>query len=453
MFAARGYQVVLQSVRGTFGSGGDFDPTVSNEAADGADTIAWLRQQPWYTGTFVTAGISLPRYGAVGPAVRPPRIWRARSSSSATTTSRASWGTGAFAVNDHLLWSYAVTHQEDPWRPVIIPRSPPSGVIERTSARVPLVGADRQLLGDGAPWWEGWFEHPDVDDPYWDRHSSTTHSTVQPCPCCWWAAGGTCSSADHRAIPPAARPGVDVALTIGPWTHGHMTTKGRTTGSCGDADLAGPASDRTARPTPESGAHIRDRRRWLAPPSDWPPATTAHGSWNRSGTRTRRGRPPVHVHIRSAPTHPTIGGPLLSNTGGYLRDERLAESGMCWRSPASRWLRMSTRTAPQWSNCWTTRPTTRTSTCSSGSPKWIEKAGPNVSDGYRRLVLDGGGANRFGWCWMRSPTGSGPAPGSGCWWPAVRIHGFTQPGHRENQGSGHPMQPATHTIHHAARRG
>lgn len=45
IYAARGYHVVLQSVRGTFGSGGVFEPMV-NEAADGADTVAWLREQP-----------------------------------------------------------------------------------------------------------------------------------------------------------------------------------------------------------------------------------------------------------------------------------------------------------------------------------------------------------------------------------------------------------------------
>ncbi|HSS23476.1 MAG TPA: CocE/NonD family hydrolase, partial [Mycobacterium sp.] len=37
-YAARGYHVVLQSVRGTFGSGGVFEPMV-NEVADGADTV------------------------------------------------------------------------------------------------------------------------------------------------------------------------------------------------------------------------------------------------------------------------------------------------------------------------------------------------------------------------------------------------------------------------------
>ncbi len=57
LYAARGYHVVLQSVRGTFGSGGDFEP-MANEAADGADTVAWLREQPWFTGRFATIGAS-----------------------------------------------------------------------------------------------------------------------------------------------------------------------------------------------------------------------------------------------------------------------------------------------------------------------------------------------------------------------------------------------------------
>ena len=44
-YARRGYAVVLQSVRGTFGSDGEFTPVV-NEEHDGQDTVAWLREQP-----------------------------------------------------------------------------------------------------------------------------------------------------------------------------------------------------------------------------------------------------------------------------------------------------------------------------------------------------------------------------------------------------------------------
>ena len=49
VYASRGYHVVVQSVRGTFGSGGGFSPMV-HEIADGADTAAWLRDQAWFTG-------------------------------------------------------------------------------------------------------------------------------------------------------------------------------------------------------------------------------------------------------------------------------------------------------------------------------------------------------------------------------------------------------------------
>src|SRR4051794_34373016 len=45
-----GYAVVWQDCRGAFASEGEFTPVV-NEADDGADTIAWLREQPWCDGT------------------------------------------------------------------------------------------------------------------------------------------------------------------------------------------------------------------------------------------------------------------------------------------------------------------------------------------------------------------------------------------------------------------
>ena len=41
LYAERGYQVVVQSCRGTFGSGGEFVP-VRNEQADGLATLEWV---------------------------------------------------------------------------------------------------------------------------------------------------------------------------------------------------------------------------------------------------------------------------------------------------------------------------------------------------------------------------------------------------------------------------
>jgi uncharacterized protein len=52
-----GYAVVYQDCRGAFRSGGEFTPML-NEPDDGADTIAWLLEQPWCDGHIGSYGPS-----------------------------------------------------------------------------------------------------------------------------------------------------------------------------------------------------------------------------------------------------------------------------------------------------------------------------------------------------------------------------------------------------------
>ena len=56
-FAARGYVVVNQDCRGCFGSEGDVNFLVP-EAEDGADTLAWIKRQPWASGVVGSFGTS-----------------------------------------------------------------------------------------------------------------------------------------------------------------------------------------------------------------------------------------------------------------------------------------------------------------------------------------------------------------------------------------------------------
>ena len=58
----RGYAVVVQDVRGRYGSAGEFVPYL-NEGKDGYDTIEWAAAQPWSNGKVGTFGLSYP--GAV----------------------------------------------------------------------------------------------------------------------------------------------------------------------------------------------------------------------------------------------------------------------------------------------------------------------------------------------------------------------------------------------------
>jgi uncharacterized protein len=57
LIAERGYQVVIQSCRGTFGSGGVWEP-FRHEEADGHRALAWLAEQPWWSGRLGTFGAS-----------------------------------------------------------------------------------------------------------------------------------------------------------------------------------------------------------------------------------------------------------------------------------------------------------------------------------------------------------------------------------------------------------
>ena len=70
VLAERGFQVFMQSCRGTAGSGGEFVPQV-NEQRDGLATLRWLREQPWCNGTIATSGMSYLGYTQYAMATHP----------------------------------------------------------------------------------------------------------------------------------------------------------------------------------------------------------------------------------------------------------------------------------------------------------------------------------------------------------------------------------------------
>ncbi|MFI7133664.1 CocE/NonD family hydrolase [Nonomuraea sp. NPDC050153] len=61
LLAERGYQVVFQNCRGTFGSTGEFEPS-RNEREDGLATLEWLATQPWFSGSVAMFGLSYYGY-------------------------------------------------------------------------------------------------------------------------------------------------------------------------------------------------------------------------------------------------------------------------------------------------------------------------------------------------------------------------------------------------------
>ena len=72
--AERGFQVLIQSTRGTFGSDGPFDP-LRREREDGLDTLEWVIRQPWFGESMILYGASYLGFvqWAVADAV-PPHV-------------------------------------------------------------------------------------------------------------------------------------------------------------------------------------------------------------------------------------------------------------------------------------------------------------------------------------------------------------------------------------------
>jgi hypothetical protein len=226
-FAARGYHVVLQSCRGTGGSTGTFEPMV-REAEDAQDTIAWLREQPWFDGNLATMGMSYVAFTQWALLADPPPELRASVMVAGPHDfSQAVWENGSFALETYLGWSDRNTvpfeNRPSPLRQLAGNRRVANR--ERAAfAVLPMAQAAQSLLNGGAPWYRDWLDHPDLADPYWRRYNFT--DALQRVRTPTLLVGGWQDifvwQTAHQYATLRSR-GIDVALTLGPWTHaGHV---------------------------------------------------------------------------------------------------------------------------------------------------------------------------------------------------------------------------------------
>src|SRR6516225_6918914 len=120
LYAERGYQVVIQSCRGTFGSEGDLVP-VRHEQADGHATLEWVASQPWFNGRLVMWGASYLGMTQWAIAEDPPDFVKALDLQVTAADFRNSivYPGGSFPLETLLAWLYQVKHQELGWRSVL----------------------------------------------------------------------------------------------------------------------------------------------------------------------------------------------------------------------------------------------------------------------------------------------------------------------------------------------
>ena len=107
--AREGWAVVLQDVRGRWGSEGVFDP-MAQEGADGAAAVAWCAEQPWSTGRVAMTGGSYQGYAQWAAALERPAALHAIAPSITTPFLGANWFRegGAFRVGAWALWALSI---------------------------------------------------------------------------------------------------------------------------------------------------------------------------------------------------------------------------------------------------------------------------------------------------------------------------------------------------------
>ncbi len=220
VFAERGYHVLYVSCRGTFGSGGTFEPMVS-EVDDGHDVVAWMRDQPWFTGRFGTLGgsyLGFTQWALL--ADPPPEMAAAVISVAPHDFSRYVWGTGAFRL-DFLGWSHMVVHQEDGGTLRGLLRM---ATAERRNAvamnELPLTAAANTYLDGRGPWYTDWVTRSDLDDPFWKSMNLTRALDRVDIPVLLisgWHDLFLEQTLEQYAHLRAR--GVHVAMTVGPWGH------------------------------------------------------------------------------------------------------------------------------------------------------------------------------------------------------------------------------------------
>lgn len=220
LFAEQGFHVVLQSCRGTGGSGGAFD-LWRNEAADGQATVSWLREQPWFNGTLGTVGPSYLGYTQWALALDPPPELKAMVVQVGLHDPYALFHTdGALRLENALAVGMGMTYQHQGMGPFLRATLRLQRRLRDVITARPLRGAYVSALGGEVPWLDAVMTHPDPKDTFWRGASSAESAERLRVPTAL-IAGWHDALVDQtfEQYDRLRRGGCETALLVGPWTH------------------------------------------------------------------------------------------------------------------------------------------------------------------------------------------------------------------------------------------
>ena len=333
LFAEQGYCVLLQSTRGTDGSGGTCEP-FTDEAADAQATIAWLREQPWFNGSLATIGASYLGFTQWALANDPPPELKAMVVQvSADDFYGFIYPGGAFAMEATLTGVAAMLSQDKGFRAftgAVLRLMLTYRKVERT---VPLVPGYQLAFGKRVGYLENWLAHPAAGDPYWGpRRADPDIESAPPVHLLggWYDVVIDQTLDSYRRLREAGR---TVRLVVGPWNHTSGFNKAMPiiAGEAlawlrayltGSGDAPGPTTVRV------HVGEIGGKGQWrdLA---DWPPPDAIVQPWHlhAGGTLTDApGEGASSFRYDPADPTPSVGGPRMDSNGFGSKDNGKLEA-------------------------------------------------------------------------------------------------------------------------------
>jgi uncharacterized protein len=335
--AERGFQVIVQSVRGTFGSGGAFEP-MRNEREDGLATLEWVLKQPWFGDSIVLVGPSYLGYAQWAVADRlPPEV---KAMIPQVTDSALTLGflrADAYSLETPFGWGVLIAGQER--RLGVLRGLLEAGRTRRAMSTLPLAEADIAAIGRRSGYIQDILHHG-ADDPYWaaiDHRNRVAETTVPVSSVAGWY--DIFLPGQLRDFTVLQRAGRAARLTVGPWPHLSMDGA-----IMREALEFGLACARGVEPPPRGPVRLyvmgqeawRDFESW--PPPGYSPRPFYLGPEGAltAGPPAADSAPDVYRYDPADPT-PSIGGARMVRGGAGRVDNSALEARsdvLTYTSPA-----------------------------------------------------------------------------------------------------------------------
>jgi len=217
LLAERGLQVVIQSVRGTFGSEGTFNPF--DERADGLATLRWLRRQPWHAGPIGMTGesyLGLVQWALAADA--DDDLAALSVQGSASQFHGQSFPGGSMSLETSAQWLVMIALQERGLAP--LPMASRLLRLRSLLSGPSLEDLDRRATGGEVAWFRQALSSRGREDDYWVARDFSAgvpkvKARVQMVTG-WYDAFVPWQLEDFAELQRAER---QPHLIIGPWTH------------------------------------------------------------------------------------------------------------------------------------------------------------------------------------------------------------------------------------------